>query len=103
VECLEKIGGFPKFLFLVILCCTYIGHAGRAGLCSGHTTWDPRRHMYEELASHTPCRGRLPKCPGSDETMYHRAGDYLTDSAIAKPPGGGWILPLPFQLVSMGF
>ncbi|XP_024082568.1 Down syndrome cell adhesion molecule-like protein Dscam2 isoform X1 [Cimex lectularius] len=46
----------------------------RAGLCSGHSTWDPRRHMYEELASHTPCRGRLPRCPGSDETMYHRAG-----------------------------
>ncbi|KAF6210674.1 hypothetical protein GE061_013781 [Apolygus lucorum] len=47
----------------------------RAGLCGGgHSTWDPRRHMYEELASHTPCRGRLPRCPGSDETMYHRAG-----------------------------
>nr|XP_024214184.1 Down syndrome cell adhesion molecule-like protein Dscam2 isoform X33 [Halyomorpha halys] len=47
---------------------------GRGGLCSGHTTWDPRRHMYEELASHGPCRTRLGRCPGSDETMYHRAG-----------------------------
>lgn len=47
---------------------------GHSGSYRGHTTWDPRRHMYEELGS---CpRGRLPPppCHGSDETMYHRSG-----------------------------
>ncbi|XP_046664820.1 Down syndrome cell adhesion molecule-like protein Dscam2 isoform X1 [Homalodisca vitripennis] len=46
---------------------------GHNGSYRGHTTWDPRRHMYEELRVHGP-RGRLPPCPGSDETLYHRAG-----------------------------
>ncbi|XP_071455023.1 cell adhesion molecule Dscam1 [Hetaerina americana] len=41
-----------------------------------HATWDPRRHMYEELTLHPPGgRGRLPLPPrphGSDETIHRR-------------------------------
>uniref|UniRef100_A0A8D8VVZ6 Down syndrome cell adhesion molecule-like protein Dscam2 n=1 Tax=Cacopsylla melanoneura TaxID=428564 RepID=A0A8D8VVZ6_9HEMI len=49
------------------------------GSFRSHCTWDPRgRHMYEELESqgYTGPRGRLPPCPGSDETLYtrHRNG-----------------------------
>lgn len=54
--------------------------SGHGGSYRGHTTWDPRRHMYEELRVHGP-RGRLPPCPGSDETLYHRAGNTTTGCA----------------------
>ncbi|KAG8223602.1 hypothetical protein J437_LFUL004126, partial [Ladona fulva] len=41
-----------------------------------HATWDPRRHMYEELTLHPPGgRGRLPLPPrphGSDEIIHRR-------------------------------
>lgn len=52
-------------------------HFYRSGFPSpyhGHGTWNPRaRHMYEELNGSNPrCRGHLPPCPGSDETMYTR-------------------------------
>lgn len=49
------------------------GH--HTGSYRGHTTWDPRRHMYEELSVHPPGRGRLPPCPSSDENIYHRSGN----------------------------
>ncbi|XP_025202757.1 Down syndrome cell adhesion molecule-like protein Dscam2 isoform X11 [Melanaphis sacchari] len=47
---------------------------GFPGPYHGHGTWNPRaRHMYEELNGSNPrCRGHLPPCPGSDETMYTR-------------------------------
>ncbi|XP_050520780.1 cell adhesion molecule Dscam2 isoform X30 [Daktulosphaira vitifoliae] len=47
---------------------------GFPGPYNGHGTWNPRaRHMYEELNDNSPrCRGHLPPCPGSDETMYTR-------------------------------
>ncbi|XP_016662654.1 Down syndrome cell adhesion molecule-like protein Dscam2 isoform X23 [Acyrthosiphon pisum] len=47
---------------------------GFPGPYNGHGTWNPRaRHMYEELNGSNPrCRGHLPPCPGSDETMYTR-------------------------------
>ncbi|KAI5709459.1 hypothetical protein M8J75_000409 [Diaphorina citri] len=54
---------------------------GHPGSFRNHCTWDPRgRHMYEELESQGGAylgpRGRLPPCPGSDETLYtrHRGG-----------------------------
>ncbi|XP_069678028.1 cell adhesion molecule Dscam1 isoform X19 [Periplaneta americana] len=52
---------------------TVISHSGSF---RSHATWDPRhpRHMYEELSLHPPGIRRIPAHPGSDETVYHRAG-----------------------------
>nr|CAD7403650.1 unnamed protein product [Timema poppensis] len=49
---------------------------GHSGSFRNHATWDPRhpRNMYEELTLHPPNGRRIPAHPGSDETMYHRAG-----------------------------
>ncbi|PNF13800.1 hypothetical protein B7P43_G12441, partial [Cryptotermes secundus] len=49
---------------------------GHSGSFRSHATWDPRhpRHMYEELSLHPPGIRRIPAHPGSDETVYHRAG-----------------------------
>lgn len=44
------------------------GHSFR----SPHATWDPRRHLYEELSLHPPGVRRLPPCPGSDGTVNGR-------------------------------
>nr|CAD7456160.1 unnamed protein product [Timema tahoe] len=52
---------------------------GHTGSFRNHATWDPRhpRNMYEELTLHPPNGRRIPAHPGSDETMYHRAGKIL--------------------------
>lgn len=65
------------FLHLTILfffCSRHVHQSGFPGPYNGHGTWNPRaRHMYEELNGSNPrCRGHLPPCPGSDETMYTR-------------------------------
>ncbi|XP_068085343.1 cell adhesion molecule Dscam1 [Anabrus simplex] len=52
---------------------TVISHSGSF---RNHATWDPRhaRHLYEELGHHPNGGRRIPAHPGSDETLYHRAG-----------------------------
>jgi len=72
---------FARFCFFFILhltiiffCSRHVHRSGFPGPYNGHGTWNPRaRHMYEELNGSSPrCRGHLPPCPGSDETMYTR-------------------------------
>lgn len=66
---------FVFILHLTIYFCSlHIYRSGFPGPYNGHGTWNPRaRHMYEELNGSNPrCRGHLPPCPGSDETMYTR-------------------------------
>lgn len=61
-------------LTVLFLFSSRFNRSGFPGPYNGHGTWNPRaRHMYEELNGSNPrCRGHLPPCPGSDETMYTR-------------------------------
>ncbi|CAG2060251.1 unnamed protein product [Timema podura] len=60
---------------------------GHTGSFRNHATWDPRhpRNMYEELTLHPPNGRRIPAHPGSDETMYHRAGKiFVSQTALRR-------------------
>ncbi|XP_077274879.1 Down syndrome cell adhesion molecule 1 isoform X11 [Temnothorax americanus] len=53
--------------------CDRIKRGGTGGSLRSHSTWDPRRHMYEELSHYAPNR-RCPPPPrmGSADGLSHR-------------------------------